>query len=100
MSVPDCINGAYEMMGGLFLAYNCFVLYKHKQVRGVSVAATIFFTTWSWWNLYYYPHLNQWMSFTGGYLIVITNSLWIAMMIHYIHREKKQKLLNNPTEPV
>jgi hypothetical protein len=35
------------------------------------------------WNLFYYPHLDQWLSFAGGVLIVLANTVWIAMAVHY-----------------
>jgi fumarate reductase subunit C len=88
MTFGDTVNGLYEMLGGLFLLYNCFVLYKHKQVRGISAVPVAFFTTWGIWNLWYYPSLNQWLSFSGGCLIVVANMIWITMMIYYVRKEK------------
>lgn len=88
MNIADYINGTYELLGGFFLLYNCLVLYRQKQVRGISVLATVFFTSWGIWNLYYYPSLNQWVSFTGGCLIVIANTIWVSMMIYYVYKEK------------
>lgn len=83
MNIPDMINGFYELVGGLVIFYNCLILYRHKEVRGISVWVTIFFTTWGWWNLYYYPYLNQWLSFYGGILIVVANTLWLSMAFYY-----------------
>ena len=60
------------------------------MVRGVSWMATTFFTSWGYWNLYYYPHLDQWWSFAGGVLIVVANTLWIGMMIYYIRQESRE----------
>lgn len=83
MITPDLINGLYESVGGLLLAKNCYHLYKDKKVRGVSVFTTGFFASWGYWNLYYYPHLNQWLSFVGGLLIVFFNTLWVLMALYY-----------------
>ena len=43
MNIPDMINGFYELVGGLVIFYNCLILYRHKEVRGISVWVTIFF---------------------------------------------------------
>jgi len=83
---PDKINGLYEAVGGFFILLHCWRLYKDKKVKGVSIVAVIFFTSWGVWNLWYYPHLNQWMSFVGGLFIVVSNSLWIWLLIRYRKR--------------
>jgi len=89
MNFPDAINGAFELCAGFFVLKHCAVLYKDKLVRGVSLLAAFFFTSWGFWNLFYYPHLEQWLSFYGGLLIVLANSLWVGMMIYYKLRERK-----------
>lgn len=81
------------MLGGLAIFHHCWTLYRDKQVKGVSVFATVFFTTWGYWNLYYYPHLNQWVSFAGGVMIVTANTLWIAMMAYYLRKAKRAAVL-------
>lgn len=66
---------------------NVVALYRAKQVRGVNVWATVFFTAWGVWNLYYYPSLGQWWSFAGGVAIVVVNAVWVAMAWTYSRRE-------------
>lgn len=85
---PDNINGLYEGIGGLFLWKNVHRLYKDKIIRGVSILSTTFFASWGVWNLYYYPYLNQWFSFSGGCIIVAANVVWVGQMIYYTWREK------------
>lgn len=85
----DNINGTYELVGGFFLFLNCLKLYRDKKIRGVSILATAFFASWGFWNLYYYPHLGQWMSFLGGICIVSFNTLWVGMMLWYTRLERK-----------
>lgn len=94
MSIPDLINGTYELCGGFFLLANCFKLIKDKEVKGISIISILFFTSWGYWNLYYYPSLNQWFSFAGGILIVTANTWWVIMAIYY--RRKKSL----PTSPI
>jgi len=80
---PDQINGLFELVGALFILNHCRVLYKDKQVRGVSILSTVFFFLWGCWNMFYYPHLDQWFSFYGGLLICASNSLWIFLLLYY-----------------
>ena len=81
--IADLVNGSYEALGGLMLFRNVRQLYRDKQVRGISILSTAFFQTWGLWNLYYYPHLGQWLSFSGGCLIVLANTIWVGQMLYY-----------------
>ena len=90
MSIPDLINGCFELFAGFFILLHCKRLYKDKKARGVSLTAVIFFTLWGFWNLFYYPYLNQWLSFFGGMSIAIINSTWVVMLIYYICKEKNK----------
>lgn len=80
---PDVINGSYEFVGSIALWANVYRLYKDKEAKGVTFWATAFFMTWGYWNLYYYPHLDQWWSFAGGLSIVLANTVWLGQMIYY-----------------
>ena len=66
MTWADTTNGIYESMGGLFMLANCVKVYKDKEVKGISLLSMLFFTSWGYWNLYYYPSLSQWMSTVGA----------------------------------
>jgi len=90
MNKSDAINGIYELIGGLFLLQNCFRLYRDKEVKGITLPAATFFATWSWWNLYYYPSLNQWLSFSGALLIAVTNATWVIMAMYYTTRKNHE----------
>lgn len=94
MTWPDIVNGLYESLASFFLLLSCFRLYKDKEVRGWSLSTQIFFTTWGYWNLWYYPHLNQWMSFVGGLFVILTNTTWTVLAIYYTQKNKKKKILH------
>jgi hypothetical protein len=79
----DLINGLFEFCGGLLILNHCRVLLRDKAVAGVSVFSTAVFTSWGFWNLYFYPSLGQWWSFAGGLAIVCANALWLALMFKY-----------------
>ena len=89
MQGPDIINAVFEGGGAIILWRNIQFLYKHKIVRGVSACTTAFFMLWGYWNLYYYPSLNQWLSFYAGIGITIANTIWVTQMVYYIYFYKK-----------
>lgn len=86
MTLQDVVNGAFELLGGVMNGINVLQLYRHKRVMGVHWAPTTLFTLWGFWNLYYYPHLAQWMSFVGGCGIVASNFAWVCMALYYARR--------------
>lgn len=93
MPWQDAINGLFfELGGGYFISRHVVRLYKDKLVRGVDWIASAFFMAWGFWNLYYYPHLGQWLSFVGGIGIVSMNAVWVAMMLYYIRKEQRDLL--------
>ncbi|MFW6130504.1 MAG: hypothetical protein ACOC56_04900 [Atribacterota bacterium] len=87
MNIPDLINGVFELFGGFFIYLSVKKLFNDKKVRGVSFIHVGFFAAWGFWNLYYYPHLNQIASFIGGIFIVIMNTLYLIQLIYYSLKE-------------
>ncbi|HLP97510.1 MAG TPA: hypothetical protein VK149_03595 [Sideroxyarcus sp.] len=85
---PDLINGLFEIGGGVFVLNHCRVLYADKQVRGVSLVSVAFFSLWGCWNLYYYPSLNQPLSFYGGLFVTAANALYLGMACRYRFAEQ------------
>jgi hypothetical protein len=83
MSWADIVNGVYEMGGAVALAWNCVTTYRDKEIKGLSISSMIFFTSWGYWNLYYYPSLNQWMSTVGAASLVFFNTIWLCQAIYY-----------------
>lgn len=81
--LADAINAILEFVGGLFVLGHCRAVCRDREVKGVSIIATIFFSFWGVWNLYYYPSLGQWFSFVGGIFLVSANFLWVALLIRY-----------------
>lgn len=83
MHGPDLINGGFEFFGGAVNWLNVRQLIRDKKLRGVSKIPTVVFTAWGFWNLYYYPFLDQWWSFTGGLIIVGANFAWCVLAWKY-----------------
>jgi ABC-type transport system involved in cytochrome c biogenesis permease subunit len=87
MITADLINGLFELMAGFFVLNHCRILHAHKQVRGVSLTSSGFFLLWGVWNMYYYPALNQPLSFYGGVFVVVANAFYLGMMLRYRRAE-------------
>lgn len=86
MSPADAINGAFEAGGAVAQCFNVRALLRSRHVSGVSWPATGFFTAWGLWNLFYYPHLGQLLSFIGGVALVCVNLTWLVLAAYYGRR--------------
>lgn len=84
---PDLVNGGFELLGAYFSWVNTWTLYREKEIRGVYWPAWAFFAAWGLWNLYYYPSLDQWASFSAGILLVSGNIAWVALAINVRWRQ-------------
>lgn len=87
--IADAVNASFELAGSLFVLNHCRVLYRHKSVRGVSKMSVTFFLLWGVWNIWYYPHLGQMLSFMAGIALATANCLYVGMLIGYSHRERR-----------
>jgi hypothetical protein len=96
----DLINGGFEFVGGLLLGLNCLRLHKDKQLRGVSVLPTVFYSAWGYWNLYFYPSLDAWWSFWGGIVVVTSNTAWVVLAFYYLWLAKRQSAARPGRVPV
>lgn len=86
---PDHVNSLFEFTGGLFLLLNVMHLYRHKVVRGVHWVSVSFFSAWGYWNLYYYPAIEQWWSFAGAAGVAAANTAWLVLIIYYNWKERR-----------
>ena len=80
---PDLINGVFEGVGAILTSLNVLKLYKDKCIRGVHFAPVVFFTSWGAWNIFYYNHLNQPISWYAGIVLFIVNATWLIQMFIY-----------------
>lgn len=90
---PDLINGLFEFVAAGFLCVDVHHLYRDRTTKGVFWPGRGFFTAWGLWNLFYYPNLNQWFSFTGGVAIVTVNLIWCILAWRY-HAAAKREVLS------
>lgn len=88
MITPDFINGAFELCATFFILNHARAVWKTRQADGVSIISTIFFACWGCWNVWYYPHLGQMLSFYAGIAVLCANFFWIYS-IWYIRKQNK-----------
>ncbi|MDO8933352.1 MAG: hypothetical protein Q7U97_13240, partial [Rhodocyclaceae bacterium] len=93
--IQDAINGSFELLAGVAVLHHCHILHRDRQVKGVSVPAVFFFTAWGFWNVYYYPHLGQMLSFVGGIFVMVANCIYVAMILRTLGRERVMRALRN-----
>ena len=89
--LPDLINGLLQMVASIFVWVSVSKLHRDKLVRGVSCMMVAYFAAWGLWNLFYYPHLGQWISFWGGLTLVTADSVWFAMILYYLRKERNEQ---------
>lgn len=88
MNHSDLLNGIIEFLGAIFTLINVRQVLKDKQVKGIHWAGTLFFTTWSSYNLIFYPLNNLWFSFAGAVFLFFANATWVTLLIYYSRRRK------------
>lgn len=91
-STPDIVNGAFELLGGGLCWMNVKRLMQQKYISGVYWPVQAFFALWGFWNLFYYPHLGQWVSFAGGIILVVGNTIWVILAIHYMRKHSEAEV--------
>ena len=89
----DLTNAIFEVCGGLLIWLNVKALYKSKEVKGVDWRVSAFFFVWGIWNIYFYPSLDQWLSFWAGIWLAIANLIWVVMAIYYTKKTLEAKKL-------
>lgn len=90
MAWPDIVNGMFEIGGAIACLGHIKQILKDKKVAGVFIPAVIFFSSWGYWNIFYYWHLNQWVSWLAGIVLAICNSYWAYLLWYYSKHGKKE----------
>ena len=88
MIKPDQINAAFEVAGALLTFMNTRQVFRDKGHAGIFVPAVALFTSWGFWNLYYYHELKQWWSVAATVVMVIANLSWLSLMLYYGKKKK------------
>ena len=88
MTWQDLANAIKEVIAGLFCWNNVRLLIRDREVKGISILTIAFFSLWGYWNLYYYPWLNQILSFIGGIVVVSANTTWVIFAVYYTRKKR------------
>lgn len=79
----DVVNGAFEILGFFFIIPSIRLLYRQKEVKGISPWHVGFFVSWGYWNLFYYPSLGQTLSFYGAGTLALANTVYLGQLLYY-----------------
>ena len=88
--MTDVINSVFILGGSVVLFINVYKLYQDKSVKGVSLIPAVFFGAWGFWNIYWFHHLQQPMSFYGSFLMLAANLWWTGLALYYRSKERKR----------
>lgn len=81
MEIRDSVNAAFECFGAVSAWLNVREYLKDREVKGVVWSMTVFWIAWGVWNLWYYPSLNQWLSFYAGIFLCAGNIAWVYLVV-------------------
>ena len=79
----DKINALFEAFGAVAVLPSIVKAYRSKIIRGVSIITPLFFASWGFWNIIYYPSLDQLWSAAAAVFLAATNSTWLAQVWMY-----------------
>jgi uncharacterized membrane protein YfcA len=85
----DLANACFEGGGSIFILNHARVLLQQKMVRGVSMLSVFFFSCWGVFNIFYYSHLEQQFSWYAGICVLLANTFYLSLIIHYRRKECK-----------
>jgi hypothetical protein len=83
MNWPDAVNGGFEILGAPFVLLSLIKLLRERDASGVSLVTLLFFSSWGFWNLFFYSHLGQWWSVCGSVTSTLANTAWAIAVFYY-----------------
>ncbi|MCX6159238.1 MAG: hypothetical protein NTY74_14755 [Ignavibacteriae bacterium] len=81
--MEDFINTLFQFFGSAAAMSNILKIRKDKQVKGISVWASLFFSMWGLWSLYYYNASEHSINFYYFALLSLLNIIWLVMAFYY-----------------
>lgn len=83
MTFGDLINAFFEGFASVAVLNHCRAILKDKRVAGTSIVSTVFFTSWGFWNMYYYHSLGQMFSWFAGFTVCFANCFYVYLLFKY-----------------
>ena len=80
---PDHVNAVFEVVGSVAVWLNFWAILKDKGYAGTRIPMMAFFTSWGFWNLFYYSHLLQWASLGASLLLTAGNCAVVSAMVYF-----------------
>ena len=93
--LPDLINGLFEGLGALLIWLNVKTLIQTKQLIGFRLSVVAFFAAWGYWNLFYYPSLNQPISTAFALVLALGNTFYTVLALIYRRRDARHKTISS-----
>src|ERR1044072_8110677 len=87
----DLINGLFELGGAAAVALSIAAVWKDRMYAGLSVWQVVFFQSWGWWNVFYYPSIDQTWSFYGGLALAFSNTAYLFSLWRFRHVRLKSE---------
>ena len=87
MNYSDLVNGLFELTGAGMTLLSVRAILRDKEIRGIHWGPIVFFTSWSIFNLWFYPDNNLWFSFIGGVALAAVNSTWLYLVWYYSRKK-------------
>lgn len=88
MQIIDVINGTFETLGCLAVGLSIRQLLRDRRVQGYHWGSLLYFTSWGYWNIYYYPALDQWVSAVGATATALANTIYLGMIIYFSRKRR------------
>lgn len=79
----DIVNALFEFGAIYALWLHISTIRRDKQVHGVSVVATAFFSAWGYWNVFFYPFNSLLLSGVAGACVAIMNTWYVILLLKY-----------------
>lgn len=83
----DLINACWEFAGAAFMLRAITIVLKDKVVKGIDWTIIFFFTTWGFWNTYFYPTNGFPYSFAGSVCLAAMNLIYLILLIYYSRKQ-------------
>jgi uncharacterized membrane protein YfcA len=79
----DKINGIFELAAAFFVYLHIRKLKEDRAVKGLSIISVVFFSSWSVFNLAFYPINSLLWSFWAGIPVFLANIYYVYLLIKY-----------------
>ena len=77
--MTDAITSLFQIGAIVFLIINILQLNKDKELKGINIWMIIYFTVWSYWSIYMYVELDQFLSALMSIGIAVAYTIWLFL---------------------